>query len=104
MKINDTDINYNGSSLRGYIDISFTELFDRLGPSLEGDAHKVDAEWIIQDGHVVATIYNYKDGVNYLGAPGTPTHEITDWHIGGFDSRAVDLIHAIFPNADVHRS
>jgi hypothetical protein len=54
------------------------------------DDYKSDAEWIVQfeDG-LVATIYNYKNGMNYCGSEGTPTHRITDWNIGGYDTAVV---------------
>ena len=47
---------------------------------------KVDAEWGILFDGVIFTIYNYKDGINYLGeVEGIPTQFITDWHLGGND-------------------
>jgi hypothetical protein len=84
-----------GSGHRGYIDVPLTILVDVLGMPGNGDGFKIDAEWGIRfaDG-TIATIYNYKDGPNYMGERGTPVFEITKWHIGGFerDCRAVDRI------------
>lgn len=91
----------SGTSLVGAIDVSYARIVDRLGEPTEGDAYKVDAEWAIEfeDG-TVATIYNYKDGVNYLGDEGTPTAQLRDWHIGGksgiHTDPAVKLVHELF--------
>ena len=64
-------------------------------PSSNGDGYKVDAEWILRvsevnsEGSIVyqfpMTIYNYKDGRNYLGDRGLEVEDITNWHIGGRD-------------------
>ena len=74
----------------GQVDASFDQLVRCFGePHDEGDGYKTDVEWLLQfeDG-TVATIYNWKDGPNYLGAAGTPVDRITHWHIGGRDVRA----------------
>lgn len=87
----------NGTSLQGYIEISYKELVEKLGKPNDGDGYKVDAEWCVEfeDG-TVATIYNYKDGRNYNGSSGTPKTKITDWHIGGNDDKAYKQVHALF--------
>lgn len=90
-----TEINLNMSSLRGHIEVSYADLVQAFGePMADGfDDYKSDAEWNIAfaDGTRVS-IYNYKDGINYCGESGTPTKDITDWHIGGFDSKAVERV------------
>ena len=70
------DDRFNGTSLSGYLDISYGELvlmFGRpQGPTPDG---KTTAEWLlIIDGHPVS-IYNYKPNV-------FKTQE-RDWHVGG---------------------
>jgi len=83
--------------LQGYIDISYKDLVEKLGePSENYDDYKSDAEWQLEfeDG-TVATLYNYKDGRNYLGAEGLDKEEIRDWHIGGNDTRAVEKVHEL---------
>jgi len=40
----------------------------------------------------LATIYNYKDGKNYLGKEGLEVEEITNWHIGGHNEAVVGWI------------
>lgn len=75
----------NGTYLLGTVETTYQKLVELFGtPSPGGDGYKTDAEWIIrfEDGKI-ATIYNYKSGRNYLGDDGTPTEEITDWHVGG---------------------
>ena len=87
----------HGTSLQGEIDISYKELVSIFGePHSKGDGYKVDAEWILQfntpEGPVVATIYNYKDGKNYLGRSGMATSRIRNWHIGSKEPIVTTLI------------
>ena len=89
-----------GSSLCGYIDISHAELVEAFGESGPTDDYKVDAEWWITDGTRVATLYNYKDGPNYNDGAGS-VESIRDWHIGGFNENAVQLLRDLFPESDV---
>jgi hypothetical protein len=75
-----------GSSYQACVDIGYRELVEMLGePNEDNDGYKVDAEWRLEFDGVFHSIYNYKDGINYNGAEGTPTEFITDWHIGGND-------------------
>ena len=84
-------------SLQGYIDTSYDTLVEKLGDPTDGDGEKVDAEWLIEfDDKTFATIYNYKDGVNYNGTSGLRVGDITDWHIGGVNKTAVDRVHELF--------
>jgi hypothetical protein len=63
---NDIDIDPSGTCLQGYIVKYYDQLVDLLGEPTSGDGYKVDAEWLIKfDDGTVATIYNYKDGINY---------------------------------------
>ncbi len=92
----------NGTSLMGYIDISYAELVEKLGAGDRFDDYKSDAGWTIQFANgAVATIYNYKDGINYCGESGTPKESIRDWHIGGNGKRALKAVSALFPKAIV---
>jgi hypothetical protein len=56
--------------------------------------NKSDAEWLLRDTvtHEYATIYNYKDGKNYMGKDGLPVEQITDWHVGGVTHLALQLV------------
>ena len=92
----DDSINSNMTCLRGSITTSYANLVEVFGePLKEGfDDYKSDAEWVVQfeDG-LVATIYNYKNGINYCGTEhGTPTQYIKDWNIGGHDTAVVAYI------------
>lgn len=92
----DDSIRTCGTCLRGHITTSYANLVDVFGePMKDGfDDYKSDAEWVVQfeDG-LVATIYNYKNGINYCGSEhGTPTHRIHDWNIGGYDTAVVTYI------------
>tara|TARA_R110002012_G_scaffold303475_1_gene505239 strand:- start:24 stop:419 length:396 start_codon:yes stop_codon:yes gene_type:complete len=102
---NDKHIITDGSCLRGGIDCSYKTLFDIFGkPSELYDDYKSDAEWQVEfpDG-MVATIYNYKDGVNYNGEDGIPTEKLTDWHIGGKDRLCVDRIKSIINKERINK-
>jgi len=93
---NDKAINVGGTSLQGEIVVSYSKLVKTFGKPTDGDGYKTDAEWNIEDEHgTVATIYNYKDGKNYNGKIGTATSRITNWHIGGCDQKAVELVESI---------
>lgn len=83
----------SGTSLMGYVDASFQELMAVFGEPFNGDGYKVDAEWVLETPYGVATIYNYKDGINYNGPSGTPREQIRDWHIGGHSAKVVRFIH-----------
>lgn len=86
-----------GTSLQGEILLTFAELKAAFGKPTSGDGYKVDAQWILRDPETgtLATIYNYKDGKNYLGSSGTPKTKITEWHIGGRDKQAVHLVYSL---------
>jgi len=73
-----------GTSLVGEIKVPYKKLVKLLGkPNANGDDYKTDAEWGIVVNDKIMTIYNYKDGKNYLGKNGIATTKLTDWHIGG---------------------
>jgi hypothetical protein len=85
--------NVSGTSLQGYVTTTYDRLVEVFGePHFEGDGYKVDAEWVLETPVGTATIYNYKDGPNYLGTEGTPVRQITDWHVGGRTDEVVALI------------
>ena len=97
MKFTKTN-NINGTHLQGNVGATYQELVEVFGEptrfewSEESD-NKVDAEWRItfEDG-TKATIYNYKNGLNYLGAEGKRVSEISMWNVGGHNERAVTLV------------
>ena len=86
-----------GTSLVGEMECSFYDIVERFGRPEAGDEYKIDAHWSIEfnDG-LVATIYNWKNGLNYHGAigkyHGSQLTDITEWHIGGKDKVVVDRI------------
>lgn len=84
----------NGTSLVGYVDVSYADLVATFGePNAPGDGYKVDAEWLFvtDDGEPV-TVYNYKDGRNYCGDEGKDVADIRDWHVGGNSARAIEAV------------
>jgi hypothetical protein len=77
-----------GTCFQGNINLTYKELVSELGEPIlfkgkKNDGDKIDAEWYLLTPFGVGTIYNYKDGKNYLGDEGTETVKITEWHIGG---------------------
>ena len=99
MKFNKTNTTY-GTHLQGNVGATYQELVEVFGEPIRYDSdgtthmsNKVDAEWRItfEDG-TKATIYNYKNGLNYLGAEGKRLSEISMWNVGGYDERAVTLV------------
>jgi hypothetical protein len=82
---NDKKINTNGTSLAGEIYASFEQLLAKFGTPLgQSPDNKVDVEWHVEiPGHESPfTIYNWKDGVAYLGKDGKNPADIDVWHIG----------------------
>lgn len=81
-----TGASFEQSWLQGEVKITYAELVEAFGPeNCEGDGYKVQAEWSIKfaDG-IYATIYDWKEGVNYCGPEdGIPKEQVTNWHIGG---------------------
>lgn len=82
-----------GSGFVDEIECDYTTLCRIFGEPMEGDGYKTSAEWDIrfEDG-TIATIYDYKTCPAYCGPDGVPPENNTSWHIGGFHTRAVDLI------------
>ena len=92
---NDIDIDPSGTCLQGYIGTTYDTLVKKLGESATKwtDNYKTDAEWFVEfkDG-TIATIYNWKNGKNYLGVSGKAKEDIQEWNVGGYSHRAVELL------------
>ena len=89
--VNQADI--NGTCLQGHVSITHDKIVAKYGQPIEGDGYKIDAEWIIEweDG-LIGTLYNWKNGKNYLGREGTPIKKIKEWNIGGHNKLVVKRI------------
>lgn len=94
-----TDKDYNnirldGTHLQGYVNVSYNQLINVFGePNGIHDKYKIDAEWVVEfPAGIIATIYNYKDGKNYLGEEGSEVEDINEWHIGGHEYIAILFI------------
>jgi hypothetical protein len=83
----------NGASLVGTVQATYAELRSLFGKPLTWDDGKVDAQWVVEfsDG-TIASVYNWKNGVAYLGEAGLPVRKITDWHIGGLSPAAHTMV------------
>lgn len=96
-----TDIDVNGTSLQGYVTADYDVLAAMFGEPMDGDGYKVDAEWHVrfQPSNLVATIYNWKNGRNYLGRDGLPVQSITEWNIGGSSQHVVSMVQTAIKQA-----
>lgn len=79
----------SGTHLQGHIKASYEELTSLFGQPMPG-FDKTDQEWAIRfrDG-TVATIYDWKVGINYCGESGLHATQITHWNVGGKSPIAV---------------
>jgi hypothetical protein len=93
---NQSNIDVNGTHFQGYIDAEYSVLKKIFGKPTSSDGYKTDAEWeiLFEDG-TVATIYNWKNGKNYLGREGTPKTKITHWNVGGNSKVVVEKIQEV---------
>ena len=82
------NVNADGTSLQGFITCSYDTLCEVFGEPIGGDGHKTRAEWEgkTSDG-TVFTIYDWKES--------QPIGDVTNWHIGGRDTKSVQAIHDI---------
>ena len=85
--------NVGGTFLRGYIKASYDQLVKVFGEphDPDGDNYNTDVEWAFEfaDG-TIATLYNWKNGKNYLGeAEGLELNDIYEWNVGGNSDKAV---------------
>ena len=84
--------NVGGTFLQGYIKATYEQLLKTFGEPHDpnGDNYKTDVEWAFEfaDG-TVATLYNWKNGKNYLGAEGLELNDIYEWNVGGNSDKAV---------------
>ena len=87
--------NVYGTSLQGYIKASYEQLLNAFGAPHEGmsDNYKTDVEWAFEfaDG-TIATLYNWKNGKNYLGDEGSELNDIYEWNVGGKSEKAVSKL------------
>ena len=96
MEYKSTD-DVNGTCLQGRINTSYQTLLDKLPPPKDYyDDYKSDVEWSLKfsDG-TIATVYNWKNGKNYLGEDGLELEEITEWNIGGHTKKALEYINQL---------
>ena len=95
MAIADTgaDVAVNGTSLIGTVRTTYADLVIAFGAptyNIDDRNEKVNTEWNIElydtqaDEYIVASIYNWKTGY-------TPVASY-DWHIGGYNDRAVAAV------------
>ena len=75
----------NMSSYKGSVKTTYDRLVQVFGEPHLRDGDKTTVEWVVEfDDGTVATIYDWK-------LSETPTYEY-NWHVGGFNNSAVDLV------------
>ena len=103
---NDDDlINANGTSLQAKLhNLTYNLIVETFGePSDRFDDYKSDAEWIIQfDDGQVATLYNYKNGRNYMGPDAPSKYDITTWNVGGKSHEVVLRLRQLLMKDSTH--
>ena len=89
----DARLGTNMCSFKGAVDISYADLVRVFGEPNRGESadQKVLVEWVLRTPVGVATIYNYKSGVNWT-ARGLEAKDIYDWHIGGRSADVADVL------------
>jgi len=94
-----------GTCYMGEITTDYNTLVEKFGKPGPGDDYKVEAHWSLEfSGGIVATIYDYKIGVHYLGSKeGIQPQANTIWHIGGRKEWAVRFVHAIIKEPTVRK-
>ena len=84
------NVNTTGTSLVGTVRTTYADLVIAFGTptsTLPDPNEKVNTEWVVEfydtywEEYITATIYNWKTGY-------TPV-EGYEWHVGGFDERAL---------------
>jgi hypothetical protein len=81
---------FNGSHLQGYVKAPYSRLVEVFGPPTNEFGDKVTVEWeIIFDDDTFATIYDWK---TEMTPDAIAAIDYSDWHIGGFNKRAVELV------------
>jgi len=94
---NDIDIDTSETHLQGYINTDYDTLVELFGEPFENDGeYKTDVEWEIkfEDG-VISTIYNWKNGKNYLGNDGIDISEMSEFNVGGFEKKSLTNIEGL---------
>tara|TARA_R100001510_G_scaffold27156_1_gene23897 strand:+ start:1616 stop:2107 length:492 start_codon:yes stop_codon:yes gene_type:complete len=101
-----------GTHLQGYLKINYNTLVNIFGKPHwryernedEYACNKTEAEWrfVIKPNELnseekyVFTIYNWKDGKNYLGKKdGLDIEDIEIWHIGGYNAKTYKLVRSL---------
>ena len=90
--------NMDGTHLVGEVETTYKNLVEKLGSphyDYQTEPNKISVEWSFRFPKTkdVVTIYNWKDGKNYLGEDeGDEVENITNWHIGGHNSKVVPMI------------
>lgn len=86
-----------GTSLIGNLNVTYDDLVNLFGEPMAGYDYKIDAEWVLElcfyGGESQAvTIYNWKNGKNYMGDAGLDVKDITRWNVGGHSVKSHQVL------------
>ena len=94
------EIDVIGTSLKGYVNATYEQLVDAFGEPMQG-TDKTDFEWhVLFAEYGECTIYNWKNGPNYLGDDSIDVKAMTEWNIGGRSKMVKDGV-SIATNCEV---
>lgn len=102
-KVIDFDKDYlaSGTGRQLEVDMDYAEVVRLFGePDLvdkdRESGNKVQCQWIISTPYGIATVYNYKDGINYMGMnDGLENEQIRNWHIGAANMEAAEVVEKV---------
>ena len=83
-EVKDTFDAANGTSLKGYVRATYEEMREAFGIAHRGHDGKTRANWVIDFGGTIATVYDWKRS--------EPLYQVRTWNIGGHDPIVVDLV------------
>ena len=96
---NKEKISFIGTSYLGQINVRYNTLVNLFGNPQKYDDYKTDAQWVIKFiNDDIATIYNYKNGLNYLGNNGIKKEHIIEWNVGGNSKKVLLRIFNLITN------
>ena len=79
---------------RGNVTATYEQLIELFGKPMDKTAgYKIDAEWVLEyENGAIVTVYNWKNGKNYLGPEGLEVEDIDRWSVGGNTADAPDYV------------
>ncbi len=91
--IEDSTTERKDCGVSGFLFTTYDTICRCIGkPNSKGDSYKVDAEWIIDTPIGQVSIFNYKNGKNYLGNDGMEVNMIQQWSVAYNYEKAISYV------------